>query len=241
MVARPPRGQGVPVHRWGAGDGGDVPGHQRGSWAAGEWCPQQQKCPQPSVSSAVTDPCRDAIKAGRKPAAALAAGGKGKGGTGHKPGWGCGREEEEGEHCREDAQTQYGLAGRKEGTSKDVGVNSLLQRKRVRSVSAAQGLYTSLAAHLLRSWATSLPANPLLSDAGGWGSPPTGFTRSDLRRAPVWAGGLGPAGGTGCRDHCAPMEGRASLAGQHGFPSRGARGFVTRLPKLSSGDRAGPH
>ena len=109
---------GVPVHRWDAADERDVPGHQRGSWAAGQWGPQQQRGPQPSMDSAMTDPCHDANKAGRKPAAALAAGGKGKGGTGHKPGWGCGREEEEGEHCREDAQTDAVWPGWKEGRHK---------------------------------------------------------------------------------------------------------------------------
>lgn len=63
-------------------------GHQRGSWAAGEWCPQQQSCQQQRASSEATDPCSDAIKAARKPPASLPAGGEEKGVVGQEPGSG---------------------------------------------------------------------------------------------------------------------------------------------------------
>lgn len=88
VLARPPRGQGVPVHRGGPTYGGHGTGHQRGSWAAGEWCPQQQSCQQQRVSSEATDPCSDAIEAARKPPASLPAGGKEKGLVGQEPGSG---------------------------------------------------------------------------------------------------------------------------------------------------------
>ena len=66
------------------------------------------------------------------------------------------------------------------------------------------------ATHLLSSPRSSRPANALPQHAHYSGLPLTSFPRMALCRAPLWEGGFGAVGGTGCLENCWPVEGKVS-------------------------------